>query len=602
MAEGSSLRQPACLDVNARNLNVEWKKWKEEALLYIDLTVSDDAKKRRKTLRYLMGDQARKVHDTLTIQKADNDGNMVAVAKEEQTVEQIVEAFDKYCNPKQNETIERYKFFTRAQQAGEAFDAYATHLRNLAKYCGFGAIEESVIRDRIICGINDAKIRERLLREKDLTLDKCEGICRTSEISMQNVRMIGPTAVHAVQQKTQATPQKPMTNCRYCGKRHRQQREACPAYGKQCLKCKGQNHFAKVCKSADKKPRQVGKAHAHARKTKVHALEEDDYVMTITDTRLRTENTFSMSHPKYAKQVHAKMKLEGRMVNFQLDLGATCNVMPKQTLLRNKIQYKTSGAQRVLKMYNNSEIVSEGETDLKMINPKTGKRYVVNFVVIDSDSMPLLGANAIQQIGVVTVHYDRILAIRGSIPMDETSTVNKPLTKESLIQEYKDVFTGLGRLPGECHLETDDSITPKVHPPRRVPVAIKEQLKTELDRMTREGVIEPVTVPTPWVSSLVTVRKPSGKLRICIDPRDLNKALKGSHYPAPTIEDIIPELSKAKVFSVLDAKNGYWQVALDEESSVLTTFNTPNGRYKWKRLPFGIKSSQWSRPIRTGDG
>ncbi|XP_035700303.1 uncharacterized protein K02A2.6-like [Branchiostoma floridae] len=98
-------------------------------------------------------------------------------------------------------------------------------------------------------------------------------------------------------------------------------------------------------------------------------------------------------------------------------------------------------------------------------------------------------------------------------------------------------------------------------------------------------------VPTPWVSSLVTVRKPSGKLRICIDPRDLNEALKRSHYPAPTIEDIIPELSKAKVFSVLDAKNGYWQVALDEESSVLTTFNTPSGRYKWKRLPFGIKSS-----------
>ena len=85
----------------------------------------------------------------------------------------------------------------------------------------------------------------------------------------------------------------------------------------------------------------------------------------------------------------------------------------------------------------------------------------------------------------------------------------------------------------------------------------------------------------------MVVRK--GKaLRQCIDPKDLNKALKRSHYPVPTIEEMLPELSIAKVFSMTDAKNGSWQVNLDQKSSFLTTFWTPFGRYHWLRMLFGI--------------
>jgi len=62
------------------------------------------------------------------------------------------------------------------------------------------------------------------------------------------------------------------------------------------------------------------------------------------------------------------------------------------------------------------------------------------------------------------------------------------------------------------------------------------------------------------------------------------------HYALPTIEDIAPDLSGAKVFSVIDAKNGFWQIKLSEESSYLTTFNTPYGRYRWLRMPFGLCS------------
>ena len=87
----------------------------------------------------------------------------------------------------------------------------------------------------------------------------------------------------------------------------------------------------------------------------------------------------------------------------------------------------------------------------------------------------------------------------------------------------------------------------------------------------------------------MVVTENKDKLCICLDPGPLNKALLRSHYQMPTVEEILPELAKAKTFSVLDAKDGYWQRRLDQASSYLTTFWTPEGRYRWLRRPFGIK-------------
>ena len=103
---------------------------------------------------------------------------------------------------------------------------------------------------------------------------------------------------------------------------------------------------------------------------------------------------------------------------------------------------------------------------------------------------------------------------------------------------------------------------------------------------------ERVHEPSDWVNSMVTVIKPNGKLRICIDPRDLNKAIKREHFPTKTVEEVVARMPNAKIFSVLDASSGFWQIELDQESSKLCTFNTPFGRYRFKRLPFGLCSAQ----------
>ena len=85
---------------------------------------------------------------------------------------------------------------------------------------------------------------------------------------------------------------------------------------------------------------------------------------------------------------------------------------------------------------------------------------------------------------------------------------------------------------------------------------------------------------------MVVVPRRNGSLCICLDLKVLNRAIQGHHYPLPTIEDIATRLYDAKLFAVVDVKNGFWHVVLDEKSSYLTTFHTPFGRYWWKWMPF----------------
>ena len=103
--------------------------------------------------------------------------------------------------------------------------------------------------------------------------------------------------------------------------------------------------------------------------------------------------------------------------------------------------------------------------------------------------------------------------------------------------------------------------------------------------------IEEVTEPTDWCAPVVPVLKNNGKVRICVDLKKLNEAVKRERFMLPTLEDVAPKLSGAKVFSTLDAANGFYQLPLDEDSSKLTTFITPMGRFCFRRLPFGITSA-----------
>ena len=126
---------------------------------------------------------------------------------------------------------------------------------------------------------------------------------------------------------------------------------------------------------------------------------------------------------------------------------------------------------------------------------------------------------------------------------------------------------------GKLHLQVDHCVRPVQLPARKPPVALKYQ--EALKRLVERGIIAKVSEPTDWISSPVVVMKPNGKIRL--EPRPLNKPLKRNHYPMLVIDDLLPGLCKSRIFSVVDVKNGFWHVQLDDESSKLTTFATPCG-------------------------
>ena len=117
----------------------------------------------------------------------------------------------------------------------------------------------------------------------------------------------------------------------------------------------------------------------------------------------------------------------------------------------------------------------------------------------------------------------------------------------------------------KIQLKTD--LEPVIHPPRKIPIALRDRLEKELKRIEGLQVIAKVTEPmTDWVNSIAAPEKQrTGALRMCLDLGDLNRAVKREHYPLP----LTLMLSSAKYFSVLDATFGYWQIKL-EESSLLT--------------------------------
>jgi hypothetical protein len=185
---------------------------------------------------------------------------------------------------------------------------------------------------------------------------------------------------------------------------------------------------------------------------------------------------------------------------------------------------------QILNMYNNTTIKPIGKCKLKLVNPKNNEKFIAEFVVIkDGTLTSLLGNKAVQAMSLLTINYENIKVAR-------QGASSEPLSKEKVLKEVADVFESTGKLQGKYHLELDENATPIVHPPRKVPVGIKERLRNELERLTKMDIIKPVSTPTPWVSSLVIVVKP-GKLRICIDQKHLNQNIKRSHYPLPTIED-----------------------------------------------------------------
>ena len=131
-----------------------------------------------------------------------------------------------------------------------------------------------------------------------------------------------------------------------------------------------------------------------------------------------------------------------------------------------------------------------------------------------------------------------------------------------------------------------------MHAARKIPVSLRDKVKREIEQMEKLNIIQRVDKQTEWVNSMVVVPKPNDEVRIFLDPRDLNFSVKREHYQMPTLDETNSQLAGSKYFTVLDATAGYWNVPLSKQASILTTFQTPFGRFCYLRMPFGICSAQ----------
>ena len=185
-----------------------------------------------------------------------------------------------------------------------------------------------------------------------------------------------------------------------------------------------------------------------------------------------------------------------------------------------------------------------------------------------------------------------------------TSVNRLPLMKQDILSHHSSCFEGIEHFPGEpyrFHLKPERK--PARHAPRKVPIHLEDAFKEEIKSLVELGILEEVKEPTDWVNSYVIVEKDSGnyhsrshtikrKLRICLDPRDLNGALERKPYHAHSVDDITAKLQGMTVFTIVDFKKGYWMVVLHPDSRKLTCMAVSFGRFQWTRLPMGTVAAQ----------
>lgn len=236
------------------NVAQNWKEWYQQFNIYLIASNKDEENDIRKIniLLNLIGPQGVKIYNNFK-------------KKEKTNFDTVVQAFNQYCEPRKNIIFQRYKFGCCIQQEGQSFDDFLTELKTLAATCEYKE-EDNMIRDRIVFGVKNPEIKDKLLTISNLTMDKAEEICKTTEATKQELQeMATSSEVHMVKMKSTDNgkgknliktnnnkyvknknvkgvykksdgDKNNEYNCKKCGKKHKPRE--CFAFGKMCSICK----------------------------------------------------------------------------------------------------------------------------------------------------------------------------------------------------------------------------------------------------------------------------------------------------------------------------------------------------------------------------
>jgi hypothetical protein len=443
---------------------------------------------------------------------------------------------------------------------------YLSELRTLANDCEFGDTLNVMLRDRLVCGLNDPAIQKRLLTEGNgLTLEKAVTIAQALESAVKDSQDLSGVhqAVHTVapprQRRRQATnghdSNPKQTPCYRCG-RAGHSPDSCRFKKETCHHCRKVGHIKKVCRSLLK--------------------EKKCPVKKITEQSVENEYSLMTVNSVSSKPIVVSVVIDKCLIDMELDTGAAVSLVSEQTFKQHWPNKTLEESTTTLQTYSGEDITVQGvvQVDVEYKN----QNVTVPMFVVAGSGPSLFGRNWLKKI---TLDWHDIHRIHSC-------------TIEQLVEKYNTLFeAGLGMLRNfQAKIFVDPNVRPKFFKPRPIPYAFREKVEDELSRLTTEGIIEPLQF-SEWAAPIVPVLKGDGKsIRICGDYSvTVNKASKLECYPIPKIDDLLTSLTGGVVFSKLDMSQAYQQVVLDEASKQYVVINTHKGLFRYNRLPFGVSSA-----------
>ncbi|UYV60943.1 hypothetical protein LAZ67_1002894 [Cordylochernes scorpioides] len=561
----AQIQPPETFDFSTPN---EWPKWRKRFERY--LVVSGMKKKEEADkidlFMYLMGDRADDIFRTFKFEK-----------EEEATkIDSVLKAFDSHFCVRKNIIYERAKFNSRIQEDREPVDEFITSLYKLADSCEFEGLHEQLIRDRIVVGVRDKALSERMQLDSELTLEKAVKMVRQQEaVRQQQVDLQRPSTSQKVNQvkfnsknfspKQQQQPSrkkeksaKTRSRCPKCGSFTHREGQACRAEGQKCNLCSKTGHFANCCPDKQAKTAEV--------KAVSELDEEIGFLLEVS--AVEDSSNLDDDESECRRRWTAEIQVNGKRVKFKLDSQADVTCVPLSLFK------KIMGQQRLVKSDINIRAAefSELQTVGMFISTLRDGNYEIKekIYVIRRLSEPLLSRRACELLNLAR----RIEVVA---------------TRINPIKEFPEVFEGLGQIGNPYEIKLKPGAKPyAVHTPRRVPIPLMEKLKTRLEELERAGIIAQVNVATEWCAPTVIAGKPNGDIRLCVDLSRLKEHVQREVHPMPVVEHMLGQLGEARFFSKLDANSGFHQIPLSPDCQHLTTFITPFGRYKYCRMPFGI--------------
>ena len=504
----------------------------------------------------------------------------------EKTFDQIVTLMKEHYFPKPSVTMQRFAFNSRSRKQGESVATFVADLRRLSEYCEFGDSLVEMLRDRLICGINNDRMQRRLLAESKLSFEKAYELAQAMETADHDARELqGPptTAVNKLNRGTGrsfATGPRPtihknlQNNCYRCGGKH--SANDCRFRQSECRFCKKVGHIERACRSKLKQD-QRAKGNATSQTHNLSFSGDDP----VNDSGSKTPDEYSMYNVRSSHTpIMVELKLNGAPISMELDTGAGISIVQKHNQLWPESERPPLQTSTVhLKTYTGEKLPVLGVTDVVAEYQQQSERMQLH--IVDGKGPSLFGRDWLQKI---KLDWCELHHLSGT---DSKQQLDNLLSRHSHV--FKDE---LGLIKGTtAKLAVDTNAQPCFCNFRSIPFSLRSRVEQQLDYLQNAGVIEPIQF-SDWAAPIVPVVKPNGRVRICGDFKlTVNKVAKLDTYPLPKIDDLFSQLADGKRFSKLDLAHAYLQIALDDESKQYVVINTHKGLYRYNRLPFGIHSA-----------